>query len=204
MGLSRVRTVCIVGLLTPSLLAMDLLAAAPAVNMFADGKVKGILIDQFGHEMPASKLNGHYLLVYFGYTSCPDVCPTALTTMARTLDLLGPQTQGLLPLFVTVDPARDTVAVMRSYVGHFDRRLIGLTGSPGAVAAARQAFDVTARQGRPDDNGNYAFDHSLFVYFAGPDGKVLRTFHASQTAASIASDLRKLLPAAGTSIGPGS
>jgi len=93
---------------------------------------------------------------------------------------------------------------MRSYVGHFDRRLIGLTGSPGAVAAARQAFDVTARQGRPDDNGNYAFDHSLFVYFAGPDGKVLRTFHASQTAASIASDLRKLLPAAGTSTGPGS
>jgi protein SCO1/2 len=154
--------------------------------------------------MPASRLDGHYLLVYFGYTSCPDVCPTALATLSRTLDLLGPQGQGVLPLFVTVDPARDTVAVMRSYVGHFDRRLIGLTGSPGAVAAARRAFDVVARQGRPDANGNYALDHSLLIYFAGPDGNVLRTFHASQSAASIAGDMRKLLPVAVTAPRSGS
>ena len=172
---------------------------------FATGEneARGVLIDQYGHPMPASKLSGHYLLVYFGYTSCPDICPTALATISRTLDLIGPQSENVLPLFVTVDPARDTVAVMRGYVAHFDRRLIGLTGSPGAIAAARKAFDVTAKQRHPDENGNYAFDHSLFIYFAGPDGKVLRTFHASQPAASIASDVRKLLPVVGPASGGG-
>ena len=98
----------------------------------------------------------------------------------------------------TMDPRH-----MRGYVARFNRRLIGLTGSPGAIAAARKAFDVTAKQGHPDENGNYAFDHSLFIYFAGPDGKVLRTFHASQPAASIASDVRKLLPAVGPASGGG-
>jgi protein SCO1/2 len=168
-------------------------------SYFATGEnqPKGVLIDQYGRPMPASKLSGHYLLVYFGYTSCPDICPTALTTISSTLDLIGLQRENVLPLFVTVDPARDTVAVMRSYVAHFNRRLIGLTGSPGAIAAARMAFDVSARQGRPDETGNYAFDHSLFIYFAGPDGKVLQTFHANQSAASIASEMLKLLPAAG-------
>lgn len=170
----------------------------------ADDGARGVLIDQFGHEMPASKLSGHYLLVYFGYTSCPDVCPTALATIARTLDLVGPQRTNLLPLFVTVDPARDTVAVMRSFAAHFDRRLIALTGSPEAIAAARRAFDVSATQTRPDVSGNYALDHSLFIYFAGPDGKVLRTFHASQSAASLASDLRQLMPAADAVSGGGS
>ena len=182
---------------------MNMKSASSEQFVTGENAPKGVLIDQYGQPMPAAKLSGHYLLVYFGYTSCPDICPAALTTISRTLDLVGPQRESVLPIFVTVDPARDTVPVMRSYVAHFSRRMIGLTGSPGAIAAARQAFDVTAKQGRPDDNGNYAFEHSLFIYFAGPDGKVLRTFHASQTAASIASDLRKLMPAAGTATGAG-
>jgi protein SCO1/2 len=196
---SRSRTTRLAGLL-----AAALLAAGAAFDALAGSDTPGNLLDQYGREVPASRLDGHYLLVYFGYTSCPDICPTTLATLSRTLDLLGAQGRGILPLFVTVDPERDSVAVMRSYVGHFDRRLIGLTGSPAAVAAARKAFDVTARQGRPDEHGNYAFDHSLFIYFAGPDGKVLRTFHASQSAASIAGDVRRLLPTAVTASGGGS
>jgi protein SCO1/2 len=153
----------------------------------------GVLINQYGEQMPASKLRGQYLLVYFGYTSCPDICPTALATMSRALDLLGPQRERVLPLFVTVDPGRDTVEVIRSYVAHFDRRLVGLTGSTEAIAAAREAFDVAAQSGPRDPNGNYVVDHSLFIYFAGPDGKVLQTFHSGQSAASIAGDARKFM-----------
>jgi len=158
---------------------------------FATGEneARGVLIDQYGHPMPASKLSGHYLLVYFGYTSCPDICPTALATISRTLDLIGPQSENVLPLFVTVDPARDTVAVMRGYVAHFNRRLIGLTGSPGAIAAARKAFDVTAKRRHPDENGSYAFDHSLFIYFAGPDGKVLHVLKGYWSAETLLEEL---------------
>ena len=186
------------------LLAAALLGEGAVLAAFAGSDTTGNLIDQYGHEVPASRLNGHYLLVYFGYTSCPDICPTTLATLTRTLDLLGPQGGNVLPLFVTVDPARDSVAVIRSYVAHFDPRLIGLTGSPAAIAAARKAFDVIARPGPPDEHGNYAFDHSLFIYFAGPDGKLLRTFHASQSAASIASEMRELLTGAVTASGGGS
>jgi protein SCO1 len=182
----------------PAACLLCALRAGAVPDAFAGSESKQNLVDHHGQEMTASRLNGHYLLVYFGYTSCPDICPTTLATLSRTLALLGSQGQDVLPLFVTVDPLRDSVAVIRSYVGHFDRRLIGLTGSPQAVAAARDAFDVTARQGGRDEHGNYSFDHSLFIYFAGPDGKVLRTFHASQSAESIAGEMRKLMPVAVT------
>ena len=197
---------CLRALSLATIFAACLTMKLTNADNFATGQneARGILIDQYGHPMPASKLSGHYLLVYFGYTSSPDICPAALTTMSQTLDLIGPQRDNVLPLFVTVDPARDTVAVMRAYVSHFNRRLIGLTGSPGAIAEARKAFDVAAKQGHPDENGNYAFEHSLFIYFAGPDGKVLQTFHANQSAATIASDMRKVLPAADKAAGGGS
>jgi protein SCO1/2 len=106
--------------------------------------------------------------------------------MTRTLKLLGPQARDLLPMFVTVDPAHDTVEVMRAYVSHFDPRIAGLTGSESAVSAAQRAFNVSATRKSSD----VPVDHSLFIYFAGPDGKVLKTFHASQSADEIASEVR--------------
>jgi protein SCO1/2 len=157
---------------------------------FANRDSDGLLVDQLGREMPASSLKGHFLLIYFGFTSCPDVCPTALATMSRTLDILGQDGRDLLPLFVTVDPQRDTVAVVRSYVEGVHPRLIGLTGSPTAVAAAQRAFAVTSKRGSPDVQGKYPVDHSLFIYLAGPDGKVLKTFHAGQSAAVVADEVR--------------
>jgi protein SCO1/2 len=199
-GLSR--TTRLKGLLARSLLCA--LWAGAGHDASAGSEPNRNLVDHRGQEMTASRLAGHYLLVYFGYTSCPDICPTTLATLSRTLGLLGSQGEAVLPLFVTVDPAKDTVDVIRSYVGHFDRRLIGLTGSPEAVAAARNAFGVTAQRRERDQPGNDAFDHSLFIYFAGPDGKVLRTFHANQSAASIAGEMRKLLPVAVTQRGAGS
>lgn len=183
---------------------IGLLAAWLTVSTaVADRNSAGVLVDQFGRETPASSLKGHFLLVYFGFTSCPDVCPTALATMSRTLDILGQDGRDLLPLFVTVDPQRDTVAVVRSYVEHFHPRLIGLTGNPTAVAAAQRAFAVTSKRGSPDAERKYPVDHSLFIYLAGPDGKVLKTFHAGQSAAAVADEVRAVM-ARTTSAAPGS
>jgi len=173
-----------------ALIVLLALLAAPAFA--ADGD--DVLVDQNGKPVPASRLSGHYLLVYFGYTSCPDICPTALLTMSRTLASLGAKANGLLPLFVTVDPEHDTVDVMRNYVAHFDKRIVGLTGSASAVAAAQRAFQVTAHR----SSGSATMDHSLFLYFAGPDGKVLHTFHASQTAEELAKEMRTQLPEKGS------
>src|SRR5207244_687868 len=98
-----------------SILALTVwLAFAPVAP--AENRADTVLVDQRGHEMPASSLKGHFLLVYFGYTSCPDVCPTALATMSRVLDLLHEDGRNLMALFVTVDPQRDTVEVMRTYI----------------------------------------------------------------------------------------
>ena len=153
-----------------------------------------LLVDQFGHEVPPSSLNGHFLLVYFGYTSCSDICPTALSTMTRTLDLLGAVAHDLVPVFVTVDPERDTVAVMHDYIGHFHPRFLGLTGSARAVSAAQRSFAVTTKRaaGAP---GSYSIDHGLFIYLAGADGKVLQTFHAGQSAEVLAAGVRKSIEA---------
>lgn len=175
------------------LLAAFLFAAGLQPSFTGAGEAD-VLVDQTGEPMPASRLSGHHLLVYFGYTSCPDICPTALLTMSRTLGLLGARANGLLPLFVTVDPQHDSVEVMRKYVAHFDKRIVGLTGSANAVAAAQRAFQVTAQR----STTNTAMDHSLFLYFAGPDGKVLHTFHASQSAEEIAEQMRTQLPRNGS------
>lgn len=159
---------------------------------FANG-TDDVLVDQQGRQVPASSLKGQFLLVYFGFTSCPDICPTALTTVSRTLKLLGPQGAQLLPLFVTVDPQHDTVEVMRAYVAHFHPRLVGLTGTQAAVSAAQRAFNVTAHRPSPQA----PIDHTLFLYLAGPDGRVLQTFHASQSAEDIAGEIRAQMSPSG-------
>jgi protein SCO1/2 len=174
-----------------ALLVLLLLLAAP---VFGANAPDDVLVDQNGRPVPASSLSGHYLLVYFGYTSCPDICPTALLTMSRTLELLGTGAQDLRALFVTVDPEHDSVDVMRKYVAHFDKRILGLTGSASAVAAAERAFRATAHR----SSASAAMDHSPFLYFAGPDGKVLQTFHATQSAEEIASQMRTRLPGSRT------
>lgn len=161
----------------------------------ARGAGADLLVNQFGAAVPASSLSGRFLLVYFGYTSCPDLCPAALTRMTSVLDLLGKDGQALLPLFVTVDPARDTVAVLRQYVSHFHPRLLALTGSTAAVADAAASFNAQFRLGAPDSSGRYAVDHSVLLYLADRQGKVVQLFHPQQSVAEIAAAIRPRLVA---------
>ncbi len=152
------------------------------------------LIDGDGHPVTDQTWHGKYMLVYFGYTYCPDVCPTTLTNVADALDKLGPRADRVQVLFVTVDPKRDTAAVVKQYAAAFSPRIIGLTGSPQQIAAAAKAYRVYYAEHRtgpgPDD---YSMDHSSVLYLMGPDGRFIAPVRADQTGPEIATALTKLM-----------
>lgn len=118
---------------------------------------------------------GKWLLVYFGYTSCPDSCPTALFEIASALAKLGPDAAGLQPLFITIDPERDTRKVMGEYVGSFDRRIVGLTGTQHEIDVVAKAYGVYATR-HDSDEANHLFDHSGYIYLMSPKGTFVRGF----------------------------
>jgi protein SCO1/2 len=138
------------------------------------------LVDQNGERKTEQDFRGRFMLVYFGYTFCPDMCPLGLQTITAALDALPTEQQErVVPVFITVDPERDTVAVMRDYVGQFHPRLIGLTGSEAEIADATRAWRVYASKAEPQ-NGGYLVDHSTFTYLMGPDGRYVAHFgHAT-------------------------
>lgn len=140
------------------------------------------LVDHTGRTVTEADFRGRHMLIYFGFTHCPDVCPTALQIMSVALDQLA-ETKGaeaaaqVVPVFITVDPERDDVAAMAAYVGHFGDRFVGLTGTPAQIEAATGAFKVYARKVEdPNSAGGYTMDHSSVVYLMGPDGAFLANF----------------------------
>lgn len=135
------------------------------------------LVDQNGKSRTDADFRGELMLVYFGYTFCPDICPTELQTMSEALDQLGKNAARVQPIFITVDPARDTVKAMKEYVSHFHPRMLGLTGTPDEVAAAARAYRVYYAKAEGKAGGeDYLMDHSGFVYLMGPDGRYLTHF----------------------------
>jgi protein SCO1/2 len=130
------------------------------------------LVDQAGKPVTEKDFAGKDALVFFGFTNCPDVCPTELSTMAAALDALGPKAEGVVPVFVTVDPERDTPEVVGQYAQAFHPRMVGLTGSADQIAQAAKAFRVYYKKA-PQKDGAYSMDHSAFVYMMGPDWQVL-------------------------------
>ena len=134
------------------------------------------LVDHNGQVARDSDFRGKYLLVMFGYTFCPDVCPTELQVITEAMALLGQVRTNVQPLMITVDPERDTVAVLADYIGNFHPSLIALTGSTAQVKAAAKAYRVFFAKTPPDDEGDYFMDHSAFIYLMGPDGQYLHHF----------------------------
>ena len=148
------------------------------------------LTDTGGHTVTDASFRGRWMLVYFGYTSCPDVCPTELARIGAVLRELGPEADRVAPLFITVDPARDTGKVLAAYVRLFDPRLIGLTGTPAEIAAAARAYRVFYRRVALHDGNAYLMDHSSFVYLMGPDGRFIDLFNPRTRATDIATSIR--------------
>jgi len=134
------------------------------------------LINHKGEAVTDASFHGQYMLVFFGYGYCPDVCPTELANMAAAMDYLGPAADKVQPVFISVDPARDTPEYLAQYVSHFHPKLIGLTGTESEiqkVAKAYRVFYAKAPSEKPDD---YLVNHSSFVYLMGPDGAYVALF----------------------------
>lgn len=137
---------------------------------------------------------GKWELVFFGYTYCPDLCPTTLNTITDALTALGPLADKVQPIFITIDPKRDTPAVIGDYVRNFSPRIVGLTGSPEAIAAVAKEYKVyyaVHRTGNGADD--YLMDHSGFVYLMDPDGHFVRVLSGENSARDMADKLRPLL-----------
>ena len=149
------------------------------------------LVDHRGRAVTEANFRGHFLLIYFGYTSCPDVCPTELSKMVAALDSLGALAAEVQPLFITVDPARDGVELLADYVAHFHPRLLGLTGSAEQVAEAQAAFGVHASRSSEAEGGSYFMNHSLLTFLLGRDGRHLETFLSGTAPEAIADRIRR-------------
>jgi protein SCO1/2 len=150
------------------------------------------LIDTDGKRVTDRDFRGKLMLVFFGYAHCPDVCPAELQTMAEVIDKLGADADALAPVFISVDPARDTPEVLSAYVKAFSPRITGLTGSFDEAASAAKAYRVYFRKtGSGQDD--YTVDHSAFVYLMDRDGNYLTHFTFNTPADAIASVVKKHL-----------
>ncbi|MFQ5757857.1 MAG: SCO family protein, partial [Acidiferrobacterales bacterium] len=165
------------------------------------------LIDHNGRPVTDEDFLGKFMLVYFGYTHCPDVCPIDLQVMVQAIKLLGEKSETVQPVFITVDPERDTVEVMADYVGRLHPRLIGLTGTREQVAAAASTYrvrrmkffplvlgdDDKGQSGATHDNSRYVVDHTASFYLIGPDGGGLARYAHGITAKDMAEDIQQFI-----------
>lgn len=148
-----------------------------------------------GHTVTDKTYRDKWELIYFGYTLCPDACPTALNEIAGALEKLGPQAAQVQPIFITIDPARDSPKVMGEYVKAFDPRIVGLTGTPDAIATAAREYRVYyAKVEDKDAPDGYLMDHSSVIYVMRPgDGRFVATFTHETTLDQMAERLKKLI-----------
>jgi protein SCO1/2 len=149
------------------------------------------LMDDTGKPRTDQDFRGKMMLVYFGYTHCPDACPTALQDMADALAKLGPAADQVAPLFITIDPERDTVAYLKGYAEQFDPHFVSLTGSAAEIAAAAKAYRVYYR--KAEDKPDYLMDHTSIIYLMGRDGVFRTHFTHETTPDQMAETIRKYL-----------
>ena len=154
------------------------------------------LVDQDGKTVTNKDYLGNFLLIYFGYTFCPDVCPTTLTEMSVALDLLGDDAEKIIPMLITIDPDRDLPEHLKEYVAYFHPRLRALTGTPEQVDAAAKAYRVyyaKAKMEEHSDPDDYHMDHSSVTYLMGPDGTFRLHFSHGTDAKTMAQRIREKL-----------
>jgi len=186
-------------LLLAALLCSSPAAAQSAHDLLA-GETRGInprylLQDPNGRSVTSEDFRGRFQLITFGYTYCPDVCPTTLVEMAAVLRQLGDQADRLQPIFITVDPERDTAKVLKTYTEFFDPRILGLTGSPALVRRAADNFRIRYAKVHEPGSDNYAVDHSAGMILLGPDGQFIRKFAFATPVDEIAAQLLEVLGA---------
>jgi protein SCO1/2 len=150
------------------------------------------LVDQSGKPITDEDMKGHPFLVFFGYTHCPDICPTTLFEMSEVMRALGNDADRINALFITVDPERDTPAVMKDYLSSFDPHLRGGTGDQKAIDAVERAYRVYAKK-VPAEKGDYSMDHTALVYLMDKQGRFVAPFKLDRKPEAAAADLRRYL-----------
>jgi cytochrome oxidase Cu insertion factor (SCO1/SenC/PrrC family) len=205
-----------------------LLLIASALPGVADAQTRGLiqtsspapsgapasfsLVGQRGQAVTDRDFRGSFMLIYFGYTYCPDLCPLGLQRISEVINVLGADAGQVVPIFITVDPERDTSKVLAAYTAYFHPRLIGLTGTREQVTAAREAFGVRGfklflppsfdeeentredeSQSHDRDNSRYLMQHSTATYLVAPDGKLKHTFPHEMSSRDMARQIQALL-----------
>ncbi|WOH66845.1 SCO family protein [Bradyrhizobium sp. BWA-3-5] len=179
------------------------LAVGLLVMMWAMGGLKNVaapaaiggpfqLVDQAGQTVSEQNLKGKPTLIFFGFTHCPDVCPTSLFEISEVLKAMGSDADKVNAWFISVDPERDTAAAMKDYLSSFDPHLKGLTGDPAAVAKVLSAYRVYARK-VPLKDGDYTMDHTALIYLMDRDGHFVAPFNLKRTPEEAAKDLKRYL-----------
>lgn len=171
------------------------LTADSPQSSFGEALIGGpfTLVDGEGTTRTDEDFRGKLMLIYFGFTYCPDVCPTELQAMGQALDQLGPKGDAVQPILISIDPERDTPEVIGQYVESFHPRMIGLTGSPEQVAAAAKAYRVYYRKATVEGASEYLMDHSSIVYLMDRQGKFLTHFSHGTSPEDMAKGIEKFL-----------
>lgn len=152
------------------------------------------LVNGDGNRVTDQQFRGKFMLVYFGYTFCPDVCPTTLSAVGDAMDKLGTKASEVQPLFITVDPRRDTPAVVKQYATAFSPRLIGLTGTADEIAKVAKEYRVYYAEHRTGPGPNdYSMDHSSVLYLMGPNGQFVAPVRADESGDQMAAQIGKYL-----------
>ena len=197
----RLLFVVIIAFAVGSLAAVLMRPAAMAPQM-QKAAIGGpfALTNQDGKRMTDQDFRGKYLLVTFGYTACPDVCPAELQTMANAMDQLGDKAERVNPVFITIDPERDNVGQVADYVKNFHQRFVGLTGTADEIKQAARAYRVFyAKSEQKNSALGYLMDHSAFIYLMNPQGEYVTHFSYSTPAEKIAAAVEKAMVSGGQS-----
>jgi protein SCO1/2 len=199
---ARMRARLVRRIVTVSLIAVLVLGVAGYLQLRERGNHEQVangqaaiggpftLMNAAGKQVTDRDFRGKYLLVYFGYTYCPDVCPTTLSALAAALSTLGAKVDRVQLLFITVDPKRDTPTVIGQYTTAFDPRIIGLTGTSEQIAAVEKKYRVYAAEHRTGSGPNdYSMDHSSIIYLLGPDGRFIAPIRADADSATMEAEI---------------
>jgi len=199
----RLLTVILAGFLVGSLggaaaLILTRGAQSPQVETTGKALIGGpfTLVDQTGKTVTDRDFRGRHMLVFFGFTHCPDICPAELQVMSAALDALGPKADEVVPIFVTLDPERDTPEAVGAYVKNFGKKFVGLTGSQAAIAEAAKAYRVTYSKFEykgKEGNDGYSIDHSALVYFMGTGGEYIAHFAYGTPVTKMTETMRRYL-----------
>lgn len=191
-GLAAVILIAVV-----AVIAEQRLTDTPRTGTAPEVKIGGpfTLTDHTGRAVTEQDFRGKAMLIFFGYTYCPDVCPTSLTEISAAMDKLGPLADKVVPILVSIDPERDTPEVLKDYVAHFHPGIVGLTGTPEQIKQTAKVYRVYFAK-VPDKGGDkdaYLMDHSSVIYLMGPDGKFLAHFSTQTDAETMAAKIKSLL-----------